>query len=147
MTIRQSQRAIGQRPVPQAFTSGAVVAYLAEFIIPAGMTIGAGDIVELAVLPADHRIVDAQILPTGNFGAGVTADVGIMSGAVGSTDPARTVGNELFAAVATNAFGRLVKGDAIVLDHSNSDRSIGVKFSAAVTGAGQILRLQVLMTQ
>lgn len=145
--IRQSKRVTGQLPIPQAFTAGAVVDYVAEFVIPAGMTVATADIVELAVLPADHRIVNARIIPSGNFGASVTADIGIMSGDVGDKNSVRTSGAELFDDVALTAMASLSKGDSIILATSDQDRSIGVKFSGAVTGAGQILRLQLSLTQ
>lgn len=147
MTILQSQHVTGQKAVPQAFTAGANVSYIADFVIPAGLTIATTDIVELAVLPADHHVVSAQVIPTGSFGTDVTADIGIMSGTVGDKVSVRTSGDELFGDVTLTALASLSKGDAIILAPSNQDRSIGVKFSASITGAGQIIRLQVSMAQ
>lgn len=146
MAIRQSEIALGQKVAPQAYTAGASASYLARFKIPTGMTIATGDIIELAVLPADHRIVTAQIIPVGNFST-ATADVGIMSGEVGDPNAARTSGNELFDDVALTGMASMTKADAILLEPSHLNRSIGVKFSAAVTGANQELILQVVYAQ
>lgn len=144
--IYQSEFAVNQAEVPQAFTAGAVVAHTAEYVIPAGVTIATTDIIELSVLPADHRIVDAIVIPTGNFGT-ATADVGIMSGEVGSKDNTRTSDDVIFDDAALTGFVRLAKSSGLILEPSDTDRSIGVKFSAAVTGAGQVLRIQFLMAQ
>lgn len=147
MTILQSQHVLGVKAVPSAFESGDNVSYVADFVIPAGMTIATTDILELAVLPADMHVVDAQIIPSGNFGTGATADVGIMSGKVGDKVSVRTSGNEVFDAVVLTAFARITKGDAIILPASDVDCSIGVKFSAGITGAGQVFRLQLILAQ
>lgn len=147
MTILQSQHVTGQKAVPSAFEYGDNVSYIADFVIPAGLTIATTDILELAVLPAEFHIVSAQVMPTGAFGSGVTADIGIMSGDVGDKVSVRTSGAELFDDVVLTAMASLSKSDAIILAPSDQDRSIGVKFSAGVTGAGQILRLQVTLAQ
>ena len=147
MAIRQSEIATGQKQVPQAYTAGALATYVATFTIPTGMTVATADILELAVLPADHRIVDAMIIPTGSYGASVTADVGIMSGEVGDTSASRTVGDEVFDAVALTAMARMTLGETPVLATSDKNRSIGVNFSAAITGAGQTLTLQLVIAQ
>lgn len=146
MAIRQSEIALGLKVVPQAYTAGANATHLASFKIPTGMTVATGDIIELTALPADHRIVAAQIIPVGNFST-ATADVGIMSGDVGDPSAARTSGNELFDDVALTAMSALTKADAILLEPSNLNRSIGVKFSAAVTGANQVIHLLLTLSQ
>jgi hypothetical protein len=147
MAILQTELATGQKQAPQAYTSGASASYLSTFTIPAGMTVAAGDIVELGPLPAEHRIVAATIIPSGNFGAGVTADIGIMSGEFGDKDSVRTSGAELFDDVALTAMASLTKGDSILLATSDDNRGIGVKFSASVAGAGQKLSLLLVYAQ
>ena len=146
MTILQSTLAKGQKQAPQAFGTGINVSYLADFTIPAGMTVATTDIIELGVLPAGHRVIDARVIPTGDFGASVTADVGIMSGDVGSTGT-RTSGAEIFDDVALTAMVGLAKADSILLADADQHRSIGVKFSASITGAGQVIRLQLTYAQ
>ncbi|HWL29596.1 MAG TPA: hypothetical protein VNQ97_11885 [Burkholderiaceae bacterium] len=146
MAIIQTEIAKGLKMVPQAFTSGAVITYQAELVIPTGTSVTTSDIVELAVLPAFHRAVDGLIIPSGNYD-GATADIGLMSGAVGDPSTDRTSGAEIFDDVALTALARITKGDALVKASTDSDRSIGVKFSKTITGAGQKLILQLLLTQ
>lgn len=146
MAFIQSEYALGQKTAPQAFSAGAVVAYTATVSIPTGETLGAGDTVELAALPANHRIVDATVIADGDFD-GKTAAIGIMSGNFGADDATRTSGTELFAAAALTGFTRLATGTAAMLPTSDKDRSIGVKLSGTVTGAGQTLTLLLLLAQ
>lgn len=146
MAIVQSQMAKGVEIAPQAFTKGAVVAYRASFTIPTGTNIGAGDILELAVLPADHEFVTASLIPEGDF-ATVTADVGIMTGQVGSLDPSRTVGQEVFAGAELTGLSSVDTTAPFLIEKSDTDRSIGVKFSAALNGDNQTITLLVVMTQ
>ncbi len=147
MSILQTELAAGQKQAPQAYTAGAHASYLATFEIKAGVTVNAADIVELGPLPAEHRIIAVTLIPQGNFGAGVTADIGIMSGTFGDKNSVRTVGAELFDDVALTAMASLTKGDAILLATSDQNRGIGVKFSANVVGAGQKLNLLVVYAQ
>lgn len=146
MALVQSNIALGVVTVPQAFTSGAVVAYRASFTVPAGVTVAATDVLELAILPADHIILDATLIAEGDFD-GATADVGIMTGEVGEEDNTRTSGDEIFDGAALTGFVRVASNEGLLVDPTDTDRSIGVKFSADVVGAGQTITLQVLMTQ
>lgn len=146
MAILQSNYALGVVTVPHAFTAGAVVAYQATFTIPTGEDVDTTDIIELAVLPADHKIVDALIIPSGDFD-GATADIGIMDGAVGDPDSTRTSDDSIFDGVALTALARVTAGTGLLLDTDDEDRSIGVTFSKKITGAGQKLTIQILMTQ
>lgn len=145
MAVIQSRVAQGIDQVPDSYHYGVNASYLAVLDLPAGKNIAAGDVVEIGILPPDHRFVTAQVIPEGAFGAGVTADIGLMSGTVGSQDPARTVGDELFDGVALTAFASLTSGEALLVAPSPVARSIGVKFSAAVTGAGQKLTMQIVI--
>jgi hypothetical protein len=102
--------------------------------------LAAGDILELGILPAYARLIDAQLITEGVF-TGQTADIGIMTGDVGEDfnadgTTARTSSNELFtAADLTVRLQSLTKPDAILLAAVDYDRSIGVKVSAAVAAA------------
>ena len=142
----QSEWAIGRTQTPTSREAGGVVAQRFEATIDANMDVG--DIVELAVLPAYHTVVDA-ILDTDALGAGVNVDVGIMSGAVGDTGGTRTCGNELFSAQAASAAAvvRASKSSAFTIAPAGADRSIGVKVSAAVTAGSKKIALTLLMVQ
>lgn len=148
MAIVKSPWAFGQYAIPTAGESGVVVAYTASYTFATGDEFATGDIVELAVLPADHLIASAVLIPEGNFGTGVTADVGIMSGTVGSDDQARTSGDEIFDGATLTGLVSAPNIKAYTsIARTDADRSIGVKFSGDVTGAGQKLTLLVLMYQ
>lgn len=147
MAIRQTELATGQQQAPQAYTSGAVACYVSTFTIPTGMTVATTDIIEIGVLPAYSRIVDATLIPKGNFGASVTADVGIMSGEVGDPTSTRTSGDEVFDGATLTGLVRMTDVDAVLVAASDDHRSVGVKFSDAITGAGQTITLQLLYTQ
>ncbi len=142
----QSDWAIGRKQTPTSREAGGVVAQRFEATIDANLDVG--DIVELAVLPAYHTVIDA-ILDTDALGTGVSVDVGIMSGAVGSQDGTRTCGNELFSAQAASAAAvvRASKSSAFTIAPAGADRSIGVKVSAAVTAGNKKIALTLLMVQ
>lgn len=131
MTIRKSDWALGNKVAPVSREARGVVAELYQFLITED--VAAEDIIELAVLPAYHRIVSATLIPEGDLGEGVTANVGIMSGAIGENDDNRTMGTELFEGAALDKMSSLSKADAILVEPVEADRSIGVQFSGAVT--------------
>ena len=145
MAIIQSEIAKGTIAVPQAFTSGAVVAHLATIELPLGVDAGASDIVELTVLPANHRVVDAIVMADGFTTE--TVDIGLMTGEVGDTDPTRTSDDSIFDGAALTGFARLSANTGPLLEPVDYDRSIGLKFSGAITGAGQSVTVQFLLTQ
>ena len=143
--VIQSDWALGRKQAPTSREAGGVVAQRFEATIDADLDVG--DIVELAVLPAYHTVVDA-ILDTEALGSGVSVDVGIMSGAVGDPDGTRTCGDELFSAEDASAAAvvRASESSAFTIAPADRDRSIGVKVSAAVT-AGKKIGLMLFMVQ
>lgn len=144
MTIHLSNGAKGLIAAGRPQTALAVHSVLFSFDITT--TILAADKLALGVLPANCTPTDAILFSEGALGA-ATANVGIMSGTVDSTDDARTSGNELFAALAlNNAFARLAKPDALLLAPANADRAIGISgFSADIVGAAG-KRLHLLLS-
>ena len=151
MAIKRSAWAKGEFQAPVSREGGGVVAEKYKFVVNENLAIG--DIVELAILPAFHRVVDA-ILITDALGASVTADVGVMSGEVGAATNvgggARTSGAELWSgeAVATAGAKRVTKVDAFRIAPVEAHRSIGVKIGgAAVTASGQVIELVLFTIQ
>lgn len=143
MAIVQSAWGAARKQAPVSCEAGGVVAEKYKYVITADMA--ANDIIELAVLPAYHTIVDA-ILIVDEAGT-ATYDVGIMSGTVGSTDQARTCGNELFAGAADATVTRMTKTAGFRITPIEGDRSIGVKvLGAGITQASQVIEL-VLFTK
>lgn len=143
MAIVQSRWGAGQKIAPVSREAGGAVVEKYEFVVTADLA--STDIVELGVLPSYHTVVDAVLL-TGDLGSGVTVDVGIMSGTVGSTDTARTSGNQLFGSAANNTVVRMSKADGFRIAPVEADRSIGLKVSGAVTASDQLVTL-VLTTK
>ncbi|MNF76384.1 hypothetical protein D3C87_1235240 [compost metagenome] len=143
MAIVQSEWGALRKMVPVSRESGGVVAEKYKFVITKDLA--ANDIIELAVLPAYHTIVDA-ILITDEVGA-ATFNVGIMSGAVGSPDQARTSGTELFIAATDFAVTRMVNPVGFRVTPVEGDRSIGVKvLGSGITQTGQVIEL-ILFTK
>lgn len=118
-------------PLPQ--THGAVHVAKVKHVFSA--TTDENDIVEMVTLPAFAQLVDWLIVPEGTM-TGITADVGLMSGDPGSTDLARTCGDELFDAIALDGgVKRAVEVDGFNIAPVGYDRSIGLKLSDEVAGA------------
>lgn len=92
--------------------------------------VATADILELAVLPPYCRVISAELIGEGT--GATTFTVGLMSGEFGSTDPARTSGNELFSAVAGNALQTASLVSLAALGKTDTARSIGVRASAAI---------------
>lgn len=143
MAIVQSPWGALRKQAPVSREAGGVVAEKYKFVVTADMA--ANDIIELAVLPAYHTIVDA-ILIVDEAGT-ATYDVGIMSGTLGSPDQARTCGNELFAGAADATVTRMTKPAGFRITPIEGDRAIGVKvLGAGITQASQVIEL-VLFTK
>lgn len=122
----------GKRPTPEAVQAGVVAFETFEFALTGALAVN--DVIEMGILPANNRIVDAMLdsddLDTGGTPA-ITLDVGIMSGEVGDTSLSRTVGTELYtASTVARAGGMERTSKAQRLAPTNADRSIGVKVAA-----------------
>lgn len=138
MAILQSSHAKGLKQTAVAAAAGLVVT---EHFTYSASALAAGDIIELGVLPAGARLVDATLVVDdldSNATPTITLDVGLMSGSVGSTDGARTCGAELFAANAdarTGGVARMSVRGGFRLAPVEADRSVGVKVTAAAATA------------
>lgn len=138
MAIFQSEWGTGRKVAPVSREAGGVVCEKYTFTVSADLA--STDVIELGVLPAYHTVVDA-VLITGNLGAGVTIDVGIMSGVLGNPDESRTVGDELFDGAANNAVVRMSEVDGFTIAPVAADRAIGMVVSGAVTASDQSVTL------
>lgn len=142
MSLFQNEFAKGNRAIPYPPQAGVVVAH--RFFVDIGAAPAVNDIYEAAPILANCRVVDI-VVDSADMDTGTTLafDVGIMSGGFGINDAARTCGNEFFAATPvaqTGGVARATKQSALNQASSGSDRSIGLKCTAAATGftAGQI---------
>lgn len=102
-----------------------------------GVTLALNDIIDIGILPANHTISDV-IIDTDDLDTNGTplmsVDVGILSGTPGDTVSVRTMSNEFFAAdttVRTGGVARMTKSAGFRITPTGSDRSIGVKITAA----------------
>lgn len=136
MTILQSDHAKGLYTPAVGYAAGDLMVSRFTYTFSAGAT--TSDIVELGILPAGTRIVDASVITEGTF-TGITAAVGIMSGTVGSKDTGRTSGSQLFSAVdlatAGSTVQRMTSVSGALLATAETDRSIGLVVSGTVAAA------------
>jgi len=136
MTIIQSEFATGQKQVTVPRESGVIVTE--RFSVTLAADTLAADIIEIGVLPGGGIPVDAVFI-SDECGTG-TFNVGIMSGNVGSQDATRTVGAELFSAVADDSVVRATLPAVFgAIAPASDNRSIGVKCSAGITANGQVI--------
>jgi hypothetical protein len=146
MSIYQSRWGSLNRQAPVSEEAGTVKCERYTYTIPAGLTLNVNDIIELAILPAYHTVVDATLV-SDDIGT-ATFDVGIMSSIPGDTDQARTCGNELFAGAADGVSVRMSKIAGFRIVPIAGDRSIGVKvLTASITGAAQVIDLLLYTKQ
>jgi hypothetical protein len=141
MAIVQSAWGALKRQAPVSHEAGTVKAERFTYTVPTGLTLAAGDIIELAVLPAFHTVVDATLIV--DEAGTATYDVGLMSSIPGDTTQSRTCGAELFSGAADASTSRMsLPGGFRIAPNVANDRSIGVKVvGASVVGAGQVIDL------
>ncbi|WP_331373763.1 hypothetical protein [Sinorhizobium chiapasense] len=151
MSVIQSNYAKGI--IALAYPSIAGAATAVRFAHQLSAAPSAGDILELAMIPAGTRVVemilDSDDLDT-NGTPTLTMDVGLMSGSFGDEDQARTCGAEFFSGSSVAQAGgseRPSLKTAFRTGKSNVDRSIGIKFpNAAATFAAGTIGLTVIVS-
>lgn len=131
MALFQSATAKGQETPPSVYQAGVVAKAIFIHTFTAAFT-AASDKLEIGLLPAGIQIVGANVF--GDSLGAITADVGLMSGAAGSTDAARTVGTELFndQSVADGTVGEAGIETCLAIAPGTSHRGIGVTLSGNV---------------
>ena len=144
MALKQSKQIVAGQPVPSPRDSVGLIAIVAEYVVPAaGLSIA--DVVEMGPLPNNCVPVDLIVHNTAGT-ASATAAFGLLSGSYGSTDGARTCGNEFIAAysIAAAALTRMGKPQT---GATQADDTKGWGFVLAGAGmpAGQIVRATLLV--
>lgn len=134
MPILISNTAKGVHSTPTGERAGERLNIELTHVIRKGTTLAAGTKLELGYLPAYHHIIGGALVNDA-MGAGITANVGLMTGEQGVADDNRTVGTELFnaQAVATAGNTPLTSATAIRLTPVDYHRGIGLVLSGAVT--------------
>ncbi|YP_010115325.1 virion structural protein [Sinorhizobium phage PBC5] len=151
MSLIQSKYAKGIIALAYPSIAGAATAIRFEHQLAAAPA--AGDILDLAMIPAGTRVIDmildADDLDT-NGAPTLTMDVGVMSGDFGSEDGARTCGAEFFSASTLGQAGGVARPTlktAFRTTKAGKDRSIGIKFPvAAATFAAGVIGLTVIVS-
>lgn len=144
MAFFKSAIAAQQAAVATMSQAGTVLAAMTSVDLSAGFT-AASDEIDLAVLPAGHRIVSLTLVAVGGLPGGLTADVGFLDGDVYGDDD-RTLANGVALEAGLDVAGTnadaLAPATLVGLAASNVDRAIGVNLSADVpAGAGKKLYL------
>ena len=104
--------------------------------------IGTGDILEIAGLPADAKVLSLD-LDSENVGT-TNLTVGFMSGRPGESDPARTCGAEFLNAVPAGTAATVPIRTLANIARDGGNRSIGLRTSAAITaGATKKIHLRL----
>ena len=139
--IHQSKYSLRQKAIPTPFTSGVPCVLVAQVSFASNAYTAASDVIELAALPANCRLLSARAIGDG-VGA-VTVDVGFMSGDFGDADDTRTVADELIDGVSVNdATATAALTDLLAIDPSaGADRSIGAVLSGDVAAGAKTLTL------
>jgi hypothetical protein len=135
VALLQSNAAKGVTPVPVPKDAGGIVAKRYKHTLSANPT--AGDILEMAPLPSNLRVIDMVLdsddLDT-NGSPTIAMDVGIMSGNWGVNDNTRTCGAEFFSGSNVGQAGTVARPTlktAFRTTQTENDRSIGIKFTTA----------------
>lgn len=131
-----------RRPWPVSDRAGDVLCEVGRISFASGVNLAINDVIELAVLPANHTLLD-WILVNDDFDSATTftTKIGVMTGAVGDASRAiATVGVELLASGATTFQAAAVTRGSLIgsvgayrIAPSTSDRSIGCGVVAAPT--------------
>lgn len=150
MALRKSTQAASRIPALSLMAAGAALIVMAEHTVTAALV--NTDIIEMLALPAGTTVSRVTIAMDDIDSANtVTFDVGLMSGqylaALDDAGAARTCGAEFFSASTLGQAGG-VAVSAVKAGHmlapSSSDRSIGIKITAAMTAVvGAKIRLYV----
>lgn len=150
MALRKSTQAANRIPALALMAAAAAATIMAEYTVTAATA--NTDIIEMLALPAGTvpgRVTIAMDdIDTANT---VTFDVGLMSGqylaALDDAGAARTCGAEFFSASTLGQAGGVAVSSVKaghMLAPSSSDRSIGIKITAAMTAiVGAKIRLYV----
>ena len=142
MSIIQSAWSKGTKQIARPQTANAVHTQTFEYDF-AKKALAATDILEIGAIPAYAKVIDAKL-----YADTALADisVGLLTGAFGSTDAARTADATLFAsgAVSATAVSRLALSSVLKRAAQDTDVGIGVKAAAAVSAGKLYLELSFI---
>lgn len=139
MAFRQTFEAAAGA-VRGAVTGAQPTTVLVHYTVPAGVLVN--DITEACAIPHGCYVTDATVFQDA-VGAGCTLDVGVLSGKYGKADDTRTMGNEIFAALAVATAGASAKPtkNLMAISPAESAVGVGIKFLGAAPAAGKKITL------
>lgn len=148
-TLRQAVQVAQNLPAISA-NGYEPITLVGDYVTVAG--IAANDVIEMVNLPAGYVPVDwivaSEDLDSDGTPA-ITLDAGVISGAAGAADNARTCANEAFAASTVGQAGgiaRMDKATGALIAPTTADRGLGLKVAAAadVLVVGAKIRMTVI---
>ena len=143
MTVYVLPAAEQSGPIPIAYPdcAGDVVVNRFEIDLGSaplkGVTLAQDDILDIGIIPATSQVVNVVIDSDdldSNGSPTIAFDVGVLTGTPGTTDSSRVCGNEFFAASTVAQAGgvaRTTKKEAFRVARADTDKSVGVKITAA----------------
>lgn len=149
VVIRQSQFITGQLSTITGDCAGDVVVNEYFYDLPTAQNL-TGDIIEIGVLPAYHKVTEMILAPDDmDSSTGMLLDVGLMSGTPGDSTNTRTCGAEFYSASTLGQSGTAARPTlktAYTVLPTEADRSIGVKINTqSTTAVAGRVRLTVFM--
>lgn len=144
MAVFQTNIAKGIDPHPQVYGAGIVHSVIATYSFVGAAFTAAADKVELFPLPANCRPIACVVVPAGTIG-NTTIDIGVMSGEVGSTDNARTVGNQIIndGSVNADAVVTATLANCLTVTPTANNRSIGMTIAADVAAGARTITVRM----
>lgn len=141
MAFRQSFEA-ANGAVRGAVTASQPTVVVVDYTVPSGVVVN--DITEMCAIPHGCNVIDAAVMQDG-LGASCTVDVGLLSGVYGKNDAARTMGNEVYAALAAATAGTSARPtkNLQAIAPAESAVGVGIKFLGANPTAGKKIRLAI----
>lgn len=141
----QSKTAKRRATPPVPYQAGMKAVAIFEYKFTQAFT-AATDLLEIGVLPAGARLINATTLSNG-LGGTTTIDVGLMDGEAGSYDETRTAGVELLNDGASTAAQVTPLASCLAIAPVETHRGIGVALSAnEAAGAGKSITLVIEYT-
>ena len=135
MATKQNKTFLRTVNAPLGAMAGQIIVAHFPFSLTDGLP--NGDVLEVGLLPAGHKLHTA-ILSTTGIAATATVDCGFLSGTAGDLENTRTLGTEIAAASTKNTVVPVTANALVALAVSNKDRGLGIKLSAAeAAGAGK----------
>lgn len=145
MALKQSVQVTHKYPTISANGYEPIV-ISGDYTTAAGLTLN--DVIEMGILPAGYIPLSVKLsVDDMDTGAALTLDCGILSGAAGDPNNARTCGNEAFAGSTIGQTGGVaVENKATILNMAPQASDVGIGLKIATAAAGLIVGAKIRLT-